>query len=785
MLEQNFNNELFKEVNIVSEFKPSYKMVAMRGVVVFPGQALHFDLIRNKSLLALNKAIENNEEIFLVAQKHAQTANPAPKDINRVGTLCKIQQVLRLPQDGLRVLVVGLRRMEIETYTQISPYFEVALKPYDDDVPEDNVAIEAIKRSIKKVFANYKKMENKIPSELAATLNLEDVDKFISTIATYVYDSDYERQRLLQIKSRYDRLEDIYKTLLSECEILETEKKINLAVRQSIDKNNKEYYLREQIKAIKKELGEDFSEIEDFKSKAESKKFPPAIKEKFLKELSRMEKMAPSSPEAGVIRTYLEWFIDLPWYETTADELNLDEARKILDEDHYGLEKVKTRILEFLAVNKLTGKNRGPILCFVGPPGVGKTSIVSSIARAAGKKMVSMSLGGVRDEAEIRGHRRTYIGALPGRIISAMRNAGVINPVFLLDEIDKMSSDFRGDPASAMLEVLDANQNYAFRDHFLEVPYDLSNVMFVMTANTLDTIPPPLLDRMEVIELTGYTYFEKLQIAKKYLIPKQLKAGGLDETKVSISDDAIMDIITYYTRESGVRNLEREISSIVRKVAVRVVENGDSEIETVIDIGDVEKYLGAHKFSDVDKHEADEVGLALGLAWTAVGGVTLTIEAALIPGGKGNITLTGSLGDVMKESCRAALTYLHSNCEKLGVDEKMFTDYDVHLHFPEGATPKDGPSAGITVTTALLSAMTGKKVRKDVAMTGEVTIRGKVLAIGGLKEKSLAAFRASVKTLILPEQNRKDSDEIPSEVKEALDIRYVSDVSEVFDIALA
>lgn len=782
MLEENFNRGMINEIPVITE-KMSYKMVAMRGLVVFPGQTLHFDMARSKSLLALNKAIESNEEIFLVAQKHAQNANPAPKDIHRVGTLCKIQQVLRMPQDGLRVLVLGLKRMEIETYTQISPYFEVSVKPYGEPDP-DEISAEAVKRAIKKVLNNYKKLENKIPAELSEVLSLEDVDKFISTIATYVYPNDNERQRLLQIKSQYRQLEDIYKKLMTECEILEAERKISISVKQSIDKNNKDYYLREQIKAIKKELGEDYAEIDEFREKAEKKGFPAEVKEKFLKELSRMEKMSPSSPEASVSRTYLEWLLDVPWKEMTEDKLDLKEAAKILDEDHYGLEKVKTRILEYLAVNKLTGKNRGPILCFVGPPGVGKTSIVSSIARAAGKKMVSMSLGGVRDEAEIRGHRRTYIGALPGRIISAMRSAGVLNPVFLLDEIDKMSSDFRGDPASAMLEVLDANQNYAFRDHFLEVPYDLSNVMFVMTANTLDTIPPPLLDRMEVIELTGYTYFEKLQIAKKYLIPKQLTANGLNDVEVEISDDAVMDIITFYTRESGVRNLEREISSIARKIAVKVVESGVKETVKV-EKDDIYSYLGAPKFTDVDKHEEDEVGLALGLAWTAVGGVTLTIEAALIPGGKGEITLTGSLGDVMKESCRAAYTYLHSKAEVLGIEKDKFTSFDVHLHFPEGATPKDGPSAGITITTALLSAMTGRKVRKDVAMTGEVTIRGKVLAIGGLKEKSLAAFRAGVKTLIIPEENRKDYEEIPAEVKDALDIKFVSDVSEVFDLAFA
>ena len=498
-----------------------------------------------------------------------------------------------------------------------------------------------------------------------------------------------------------------------------------------------------------------------------------------------MSKMAPTSPEAGVIRTYVEWVLDLPWNESTIEPIDLNKAEKILDEDHYGLEKVKERIIEYLAVHALSSSHSGAVLCFVGPPGVGKTSIVASIARAAGRKLVQMSLGGVRDEAEIRGHRRTYIGAMPGRILSGMKTAGVNNPVFLLDEIDKMSSDFRGDPASAMLEVLDPNQNNAFKDHYLEMPYDLSKTMFVCTANTLDTIPTPLLDRMEVIELSGYTYEEKLQIAKRYLFPKQLAANGMKDGSVKISDDVMSEIIAGYTRESGVRNLEREIATVIRKLAVKVVKSGDENKKFTVKKADLAAYLGAKKYKDNVKNDADCVGLATGLAWTSVGGVTLNIEVATIPGGKGEITLTGNMGDVMKESARTALSLVKSRAERYAIPKEKFTEYDLHIHIPEGATPKDGPSAGITLATAILSALTGKKVSRDVAMTGEVTLLGRVLAIGGLKEKSLAAFRSGVKTLIIPKENEKDVADIPKEVKDNVEIKLVSQVDEVFELAIA
>ncbi|MCH5164363.1 MAG: endopeptidase La [Clostridiales bacterium] len=756
-------------------------MIATRGVVIFPGQTVNFDIARDKSLSALQRAAEDNEDIFVVAQKRASIAKPGPKDIYRVGTVCKVKQVLKLPNNTVRILATGLSRMQIESYVQISPFFEVQLTPFGEPT-EDALMLEAAKRNAQENFELYKKLDNKIPAEISASLTAFESDKFINTIATFVYTTDTQKQELLQEKTVADQLINICKFFKKESEIMLVEKKIAADVRDSVAKGQREFYLREQIKAIKKELGDE--DEESYLKKAEEKKLPPVVMEKFKKEASRLEKMSATSPDAAVIRTYLEWLLDLPWTEETENAVDLKRAREILDEDHYGLEKVKDRIIEFLAVHKLTNNLKGPILCFVGPPGVGKTSIVASIARAAGKNLVSVSLGGVRDEAEIRGHRRTYIGALPGRIISSMKNAGVTNPVFLFDEVDKMSSDFRGDPASAMLEVLDPNQNNHFTDHYLELPYDLSKVMFVMTANTMESIPLPLLDRMEIIELSGYSYAEKLQIAKKYLVKKQLENNGLAGSNLQLTDDAILKITTGYTRESGVRSLEREIGSIMRKLAVKAVETGESKMEVTIDEGDIESYLGPIKFKDDDKATEGEVGHATGLAWTSVGGTTLSIEVAMISGGKGELTLTGSLGDVMKESCITALSMLKSRAEQYGIDKERFTKNDFHLHFPEGATPKDGPSAGITISTALMSALTDKKVRADVAMTGEITLRGKVLAIGGLKEKSLAALRHGVKTLIIPRENATNLEDIPQEVKDAINIVMVDNIDEVFDVAL-
>ncbi|MCL2676022.1 MAG: endopeptidase La, partial [Firmicutes bacterium] len=768
----------------------AYKMVPTRGVVVFPGQTIHIDIARDKTLDAVNKAMQNGEDIFLAAQKHPGNQNPSPKDIYRIGTLSRITQVMRMPNDFVRVMVTGIARMEIEGYVQLSPHFVVELAPFLVE-NSDEIMLEAVRRSIMPELEKVKNIDPRLAPELIMSINGGEYERFIGLIAPLIYRTDTLKQNLLSLRSVYCQLEDILAQLLKEGEIAAVERKIAAAVRASIDKNQREFYLREQLKAIKTELGEDEDEIELCKIKIKERGLSAEAAEKVLKELGRLEKMSPTSPEAGVIRSYVDWLLDVPWKEESEDAFDLRKAQKILDEDHYGLEKVKERIIEFLAVHKLTKNHKAPILCFVGPPGVGKTSIAHSIARAAGKKLVSMSLGGVRDEAEIRGHRRTYIGSMPGRIISAMKSAGVINPLFLLDEVDKMTSDFRGDPSSALLEVLDPNQNYNFKDHYLEVSYDLSKVMFVMTANTLDTISPPLLDRMEVIELSGYTYEEKLQIAQKYLVKKQLELNGLSADNVEFDGGAIKKIIHNYTRESGVRNLEREIGAVVRKIAVKVLEEGEGatlnecEVSGIRDrvLGkseegkkkrkegkrikaaeesaqkavssavfnitesDIPTYLGAEKFLIDELMNADEAGMATGLAWTSVGGVTLNIEVVLINGGKGEIILTGSLGDVMKESCQAALSLVKSRADKYKIDHDVFTNHNIHIHFPEGATPKDGPSAGITVATALLSALSGRKVKSTVAMTGEITLRGKVLPIGGLKEKSLAAYRVGIKTL--------------------------------------
>ncbi len=772
------------EENIVQPVK-TYKMIPFRGKVVFPGQAVHFDLARDKSYNAIIQAAEANENVFLVAQKRATMVNPAPQDIYRVGVLATIKQVQRLPGDALRVVFIAGRRMQIDSYIAITPYFEVTLKEYEYE-PDDPLYFEAVKRKLDEQFKEYRRIDTKMPGDILSTLSVDDGERFVSTISAYIFSSDSERQNVLQMKTLSAQYEEILNVLTRETEIRAIEKRITAKVRQNIDKNQKEYYLREQIKALKEELGEDADEIDELREKLADMKdeLPEYAYEKAEKEISRFEKMSPSTPEATVARSYIELILDMPWSKATQDNIALDRARKVLAEDHYGLEKVKERILEYLAVFKLTNNLKSPILCFVGPPGVGKTSIVKSIARAAGKELVNMSLGGIRDEAEIRGHRRTYVAAMPGRIISGIRQAGVNNPVFLLDEIDKMTSDIHGDPASALLEVLDPSQNYNFKDNYLDMPFDLSHVMFVTTANSLDPIPPALLDRLEVIELSGYTYDEKLQIAKRYLKPKEIEANGLGSIKVEMSDAVIMHIITAYTRESGVRNLEREIATIMRKIALKIVEQDERPSSFKVTKKEVAEFLGPPKYKESSVNDTDEVGTATGLAWTSVGGVTLNIEAMIIPNGKGELKLTGSLGDVMKESCLAALSLVRSRAEKFGIDPDEFVKNDIHLHFPEGATPKDGPSAGITIATALMSAFSKKKVAHDVTMTGEITLRGKVLAIGGLKEKSLAAFRAGFKRLIIPRENEKDLADVPAEVKAKLEIILVDNIDKVFSTVL-
>lgn len=750
-------------------------LVPCDGAVVFPGHLLSFNINAEGAVRALMQAVETNREVFF----SYCGGEPSPDTVSRVGTLARIKQLIKNSRGGLSVIALGLTRMEIGAYISTSPLFEVTLAPFPEK-QDDPIMLIAVKNAVR---AALDRSSHISPKLLEKEPSLDDLDDFVGEMAAAYYDSDEERQALLELPSRYEQLHNILFHIERQCELASLQKDIEVKVRKSIDKSQHEYYLREQIKVLHRELGDDEDELESYRSRLADKKLPDYAREKAEKEIAKMSRMSPTSPESAVSRGYLDLILELPWEEETEEKNDLSDVRRILDEDHYGLEKVKRRIVEYLAVCALKKDMKAPILCFVGPPGVGKTSIVRSIARAAGRKLVTMSLGGVRDEAEIRGHRRTYIGSLPGRIISGMRDAGVRNPVFLLDEIDKMSSDFRGDPSSALLEVLDANQNDKFKDHYLEMPYDLSHVMFVTTANSVDTIDPPLLDRMEVIELTGYTFNEKLEIAKKYLVPKQSEANGVPAAKVSFTDEALVRIAQRYTRESGVRNLEREIGSVIRKIAVSVAEGKKKRIYKIT-ADSLPDYLGKEKFSESESSSADAVGEVTGLAWTSAGGTTLDVEVAVLPGGKGEVKLTGNLGDVMKESAMTAMSLVRSRAESLGIDPAVFGDCDVHIHVPEGATPKDGPSAGITLATAIASALSGRPAAGDAAMTGEVTLRGKVLAIGGLKEKSLAALRSGKKRLIIPRENEKDMDEIPAEVKEHVTVLPVSTVDEVFALAL-
>lgn len=750
-------------------------LVPCDGAVVFPGHLLSFNINAEGAVRALMQAVETNREVFF----SYCGGEPSPDTVSRVGTLARIKQLIKNSRGGLSVIALGLTRMEIGAYISTSPLFEVTLAPFPEK-QDDPIMLIAVKNAVR---AALDRSSHISPKLLEKEPSLDDLDDFVGEMAAAYYDSDEERQALLELPSRYEQLHNILFHIERQCELASLQKDIEVKVRKSIDKSQHEYYLREQIKVLHRELGDDEDELESYRSRLADKKLPDYAREKAEKEIAKMSRMSPTSPESAVSRGYLDLILELPWEEETEEKNDLSDVRRILDEDHYGLEKVKRRIVEYLAVCALKKDMKAPILCFVGPPGVGKTSIVRSIARAAGRKLVTMSLGGVRDEAEIRGHRRTYIGSLPGRIISGMRDAGVRNPVFLLDEIDKMSSDFRGDPSSALLEVLDANQNDKFKDHYLEMPYDLSHVMFVTTANSVDTIDPPLLDRMEVIELTGYTFNEKLEIAKKYLVPKQCEANGVPAAKVSFTDEALVRIAQRYTRESGVRNLEREIGSVIRKIAVAVAEGKKKRVYKIT-ADSLPDYLGKERFSESESSSADAVGEVTGLAWTSAGGTTLDVEVAVLPGGKGEVKLTGNLGDVMKESAMTAMSLVRSRAESLGIDPAVFGDCDVHVHVPEGATPKDGPSAGITLATAIASALSGRPAAGDAAMTGEVTLRGKVLAIGGLKEKSLAALRSGKKRLIIPRENEKDMDEIPAEVKEHVTVLPVSTVDEVFALAL-
>ena len=762
----------------------NYPLVALRGKVIFPATDNSFDAGRLISLTAVSKASERDMTLFVSYQRDAAKDEITPQDVCSVGTVVKITQIAKLPSNNLRVSVRGLYRAKAEEIYEEDGCFYANVSELKS-VHGDPVLEEAYLRTAQDVLRDIASSDARLAKEgLGGLEKITDADEFIGEVLTFLHIKDDTKQELLEMVNVVERLKLFERCLNDELEIAKLERKISATVRRSIDKNQKEYFLREQLKAIHTELGDDEEERDTLAEQLKAKHMPAEVEEKALKELARTDKMPPSSPEYTVIRNYLDWLIDLPWTEETQDTESLSDAQKILDEDHYGLEKVKTRITEYLAVLQLTKSMNAPILCFVGPPGVGKTSIAKSVARALGRKFVRMSLGGVKDEAEIRGHRRTYVGAIPGRIIYAMKQAGSINPVFLLDEIDKVSSDMRGDPASALLEVLDPEQNATFRDRFLEVPYDLSKVLFITTANTVETIPEPLLDRMELIELNGYTLDEKKEIAKRYLVPKKMKENGLPEGILELTDDAIVAVIEGYTMEAGVRNLERQIGSVCRKIAVRYAENRDMEKQTVT-AEMVEELLGVKRYSRDSAHlDGDEVGAATGLAWTSVGGTTLTIEVSTMPG-KGEILLTGKLGDVMKESARAAISYIRAHADRYGIAPEAFENTDIHIHGPEGATPKDGPSAGITMATAILSAFTHKAVRKDIAMTGEITLRGKVLPIGGLKEKALAAHRAGIKNIIIPKENERDEAEIPAAVREELNFIPASEADTVFRNAIA
>jgi len=760
-------------------------MLPLRGLLVFPYTVIHLDVGRKKSINAIEEAMLDNKEIFLATQKEAQNDDPDEEDIYEVGTVAEIKQILKMPGGTMRVLVEGICRGKVVNYLNDDAFIKVMVEEYRLEDSQKNSELEALTRTLIYQFEQYVRMSKKIPPEtVASVVTIDEPARLADVIASHLTLRIHEKQSILEALDISKRMNIICEILAKEMEVLELERKINIRVRKQMEKTQKEYYLREQMKAIQKELGEKderMAEVEELREKIMKAKLPTEALEKVNKELDRLEKMPPMVAEAVVVRNYLDWALSLPWSIETRDRLDLDMAEKILDEDHYGLEKPKERILEYLAIRKLAKKMKGPILCLVGPPGVGKTSLGKSVARALGRKFVRMSLGGVRDEAEIRGHRRTYVGSMPGRILQGIKQAGAKNPVFLLDEIDKMTTDFRGDPASALLEVLDPEQNYTFSDHYLETPFDLSKVMFITTANSVHSIPKPLLDRMEIIEISSYTEEDKVPIALDYLVPKQIKDHGLKTSNISFSEGAVRKIIREYTREAGVRSLERQIASICRKVAREVVKDKNTFVN--VTANSINKYLGAEKYHYGTAEKDNQVGVTTGLAWTETGGDILSIEVALVKG-KGKLTLTGKLGDVMKESAQAGLTYVRSKADELGIPKEVIEEYDIHIHIPEGAIPKDGPSAGITMATSLASAMSGRAVRNDVAMTGEITLRGRVLPIGGFKEKSLAANRAGIHTIILPEENKKDLEDVPAQIRKKMNFVLVNHMDEVLAEAL-
>ncbi|MDR4936082.1 endopeptidase La [Rossellomorea marisflavi] len=769
---------------MANQTKRTVPLLPLRGLLVYPTMVLHLDVGRERSVQALEKAMMNDHMIFLTTQKDSDIDEPTQDDFYEMGTLTKVKQMLKLPNGTIRVLVEGLNRGTISSYSNDQGFYEVEVDEYSDSEQKDS-ELDALMRTLLNYFEQYIKLSKKVSAETYSTVaDIEEPGRLADIIASHLPLKIKEKQHILETQDIKERLQMVIEIINNEKEVLSLEKKIGQRVKRSMERTQKEYYLREQMKAIQKELGDKegkTGEVEDLTMKIEEAGMPEDIEATALKELARYEKVPSSSAESSVIRNYIEWLVSLPWTKETEDQLDINRSEMILDRDHYGLEKVKERVLEYLAVQQLTRSLKGPILCLAGPPGVGKTSLARSVAESLGRNFVRVSLGGVRDESEIRGHRRTYVGAMPGRIIRGMKKAGTVNPVFLLDEIDKMSSDFRGDPSSAMLEVLDPEQNSNFSDHYIEETYDLSKVMFIATANDLSTIPGPLRDRMEIITIAGYTEIEKVNIAKHHLLPKQLSDHGLTKSKLQLKDEAFVDIVRYYTREAGVRSLERQLAAICRKAA-KIIVSGSKKRVTITS-RNIEEFLGKKKFRYGQAELENQVGVSTGLAYTSVGGDTLQIEVSLAPG-KGKLVLTGKLGDVMKESAQTAFSFVRSNTKTLGIDEKFHEKYDIHIHVPEGAVPKDGPSAGITITTALVSALTGKYVDREVGMTGEMTLRGRVLPIGGLKEKTLSAHRAGIKTVILPKDNEKDIDDIPESVREELTFILVSHIDQVLEKAL-
>jgi ATP-dependent Lon protease len=768
------------------EIPDNLPVLPVRDIVVFPYMILPLFVGREMSIKAIEYSLSTNRMVLLITQKDLNIESPTPEDLYSTGTVAIIMRMLKLPDGRVKILVQGLSKARALTYSQTEPFFKANIEKISDQKPpvltiEDEAQIRTVKEQLEKVVSLGKTV---LPDIMGVVENIEDPGRLADLAVSNLGLKTEQAQEVLEIIDPIHRLKRVSEILGREIELLTVQQKIQSEARGEIDKTQREYFLREQLKAIQKELGdidERAEEIKEFRKKIEEAKMPEKVMKEAEKQLKRLEKMHPDSAESATVRTYLDWMVELPWSKSTKDNLDIKAAEKVLNEDHYDLEKVKERILEFLSVRKLKEKMKGPILCFIGPPGVGKTSLGRSIARALGREFVRMSLGGMRDEAEIRGHRRTYVGALPGRIIQGIKTAGTNNPVFMLDEIDKIGMDFRGDPSSALLEVLDPEQNNSFADHYLAVPFDLSKVMFITTGNLVDTIPSPLRDRMEIIYLSGYTTEEKLGIAKNYLIPKQLDEHGLSNKVLKITDPGLFNIISQYTREAGVRNLEREIANLCRKVAKKIAEGKEKIF--VINAQNLHRYLGVPKFLPEEEMEKDEVGVSTGLAWTETGGDIIYVEATTMKG-KGNLTLTGQLGDVMKESAQAALSYVRSRSKKLGIKDDVFSKTDLHIHVPAGAIPKDGPSAGITMATSIASALTGRPVNKNTALTGEVTLRGRVLPIGGLKEKTLAAKRMGIKKVIIPKRNKKDLEDIPKYIKKDMEFVFVETMDDVLKFAL-